>query len=378
MKKIFLFALAALFSASMLADTAILSGQLGENGATLVKDDLTETIIGAPGSAAEGWTLFMDSTGGKKWATSDTIVYNEVEYATLKNSNGKQITVTLPEGLYASKVEFYAVTNDAATKGTLKEFEGAACKDSVYSLKDYTNPTYIAKTLDTPANQFTFTFGGKQVCFIAIVTYSAEAPEEPHPFALLSYNLGENGADLGDAGKVNSITGATGSAAEGWTIAMTGDATKNWAGGGKLGYKGNEYKSLKNSNGVQITLTLPEGRYATNVEFRAVTNDDAAVGSLKEFNGVSCKDTVFSLKDYTNPTIIAKELATPKNEFTFTFGGKQVCFITIVHYTEEAPVEPTEAVENTKVEIKAIKRIENGQIVIIKNGIRYNALGAQL
>lgn len=376
MKKIFLFALAALFSASMLADTAILSGQLGENGATLVEPG--RVIVGAAGSAAEGWILAMAGTGDKKWATSDTIVYNETEYATLKNSNGRQDTIILPEGLYASKVEFYVTTNDEATKGTLKEFDGEACKDSVYSLKDFEHPYYLAKELETPKNIFTFTFGGKQVCFIAIVTYSAEAPEEPKPYGLLSYNLGENGADLGDAGKVNSITGATGSAAEGWTIAMTGDATKNWAGGGKLGYKGNEYKTLKNSNGVQITLTLPEGRYATDVEFRSVTNDDAAVGSLKEFDGVSCKDTVFSLKDYTNPTIIAKELATPKNEFTFTFGGKQVCFIAIVHYTEEAPVEPTEAVENTKAEIKAIKRIENGQIVIIKNGIRYNALGAQL
>lgn len=34
------------------------------------------------------------------------------------------------------------------------------------------------------------------------------------------------------------------------------------------------------------------------------------------------------------------------------------------------------AVENVAAEIKAIKRIENGQLVIIKNGVRYNAVGA--
>ena len=33
------------------------------------------------------------------------------------------------------------------------------------------------------------------------------------------------------------------------------------------------------------------------------------------------------------------------------------------------------AVEATKAEIKAIKRIENGQLVIIKNGVKYNAVG---
>ena len=37
-----------------------------------------------------------------------------------------------------------------------------------------------------------------------------------------------------------------------------------------------------------------------------------------------------------------------------------------------------EAVENVNAAVKAIKTIENGQLVIIKNGVRYNALGAQL
>ena len=36
------------------------------------------------------------------------------------------------------------------------------------------------------------------------------------------------------------------------------------------------------------------------------------------------------------------------------------------------------AVENNTVAAKAVKMIENGQIVIINNGVRYNALGAQL
>ena len=38
----------------------------------------------------------------------------------------------------------------------------------------------------------------------------------------------------------------------------------------------------------------------------------------------------------------------------------------------------TTAMENTTVETKAVKLIENGQVVILKNGIRYNVLGTQL
>ena len=37
-----------------------------------------------------------------------------------------------------------------------------------------------------------------------------------------------------------------------------------------------------------------------------------------------------------------------------------------------------QGVENVQADVKAVKVFENGQLVIIKNGIRYNALGAQL
>lgn len=374
MKKLFTFAFAALLSAGVWAETAILSWQMGENGAYA---EAANVITGATGCAAEGWTIAITGNTSKNWtAGNGKIFLNGDSIMTLKNSNGAQNTVTLPEGFYASQVEFYVVTNDTAAKGVLAELDGEVYKDSVESLKDYAHPTVIVKALETPKNVFTFTFKAKQVCFIAVVTYTDQAPEAPKPYGLLSWQLGENGAD---AVAANSLTGATGSAAEGWTIAMTGNTEKNWGAGGKMTYKGVEYKTLKNSNGVENTITLPEGLYATDVEFRAVTNDDAEVGSLKEFDGESCKDTVFALKtDYANPTIITKELATPKNQFTFLFGGKQVCFLAIVHYTDEEPAEPGQGIENYTIDPKAVKVIENGQIVIIKNGIRYNALGTQL
>ena len=375
MKKLFSLICAALLTTGMWADQVTLAWNLGENGAA---PEPANVITGATGSPAEGWTIAITGNTSKNWSAGNGKIFLDGDsLMTIKNSNGAQNTVTLPEGLYASKVEFYAVTNADDAKGTLKEFDGEACKDSVHSLKDYDNPTYIAKELETAKNEFTFTFGGKQVCFIAVVTYSDQAPEAPKPFAVLSWMLGENGAE---ATAANAITGATGSAAEGWTIAMTGNTEKNWSGANKLAYKGVEYKSLKNSNGVEITVTLPEGLYATDVEFIAVTNDGAEVGSLKEFDGVSVKDTVFSLKDYTNPTHITKSLATPKNEFTFLFGGKQVCFIAAVNYTDEAPENPGEGMESVTGNPSPITRklIENGRLVIIKNGIRYNALGAQL
>ena len=40
--------------------------------------------------------------------------------------------------------------------------------------------------------------------------------------------------------------------------------------------------------------------------------------------------------------------------------------------------ESSQAVDNVEADVKAIKTFENGQLVIIKNGVRYNALGAAL
>ena len=39
---------------------------------------------------------------------------------------------------------------------------------------------------------------------------------------------------------------------------------------------------------------------------------------------------------------------------------------------------PTSAVDNIKADAKTIKTIENGQVVIIKNGVKYNALGTEI
>ena len=374
MRKFFTLAFTAVLSAGVWADTAVLSWKMGVNGTDATA---ANSITGAAGCAAEGWTIAITGKTDKEWnAGNGKIFLNGDSVMTLKNSKGAQNTITLPEGLYASKIEFYAVTNDSTAKGVLTEVDGVACKDSVESLKDYDHPTYIAKELETPTGKFTFTFKNKQVCFIAVVTYSNVAPEAPKPTAILSWQMG---ADGDEATKVNSITGAAGCAAEDWTIAMTGDDTKTWGAGSRLTYKGVSYKSLKNSNGVEITVTLPQDLYATDVVFLAVTNDNDSVGSLKEFDGESVRDTVFSLKDYTNPTRIEKHLATPKNEFTFLFGGKQVCFIAAVMYTDEVSENPVESVmKETVAAPKAMKVIENGQVVIYKNGVRYNALGIQM
>ena len=48
-------------------------------------------------------------------------------------------------------------------------------------------------------------------------------------------------------------------------------------------------------------------------------------------------------------------------------------------YTDEVSENPVESVmKETVAAPKAMKVIENGQVVIYKNGVRYNALGIQM
>lgn len=195
--------------------------------------------------------------------------------------------------------------------------------------------------------------------------------------AVLSWNMGEDGAELGDAGKVNSITGATGSAAEGFTLTISGNATKAWsAGNGAIAYNGVTYKSLKNSNGAQNTVTMPAGTKASKVDFYAVNNyDDRGYGVLSEINGETCSETVTSLIDYNNPTHISKTFASPVSAFTFTFSTVQVCFIAVITLSEDEDPTPTITTESAAQIDEPQKVIRNGQLLIISNGKTYNAMG---
>ncbi len=78
------------------------------------------------------------------------------------------------------------------------------------------------------------------------------------------------------------------------------------------------------------------------------------------------KLAVYHVKALANGGIKIKETA----------GGMRV-FAVGINQVPEFPASET-AVENVKTSTPAQKVIENGQLIIIKNGVRYNALGAKL
>ena len=194
---------------------------------------------------------------------------------------------------------------------------------------------------------------------------------------VISWNMGENGAE---ATVANAITGATGCAAEGYTIAITSNTSKSWnAGNGTISYSGVNYRTLKNSNGAQNTITLPAGKMAKKVEFYAVNNyTDRGHGALSEFNGEACSDSVYALADYNNPTRISKSFAVPVSEFTFTFTKVQVCFIAVITLASEDIGSEVKAVSTQQSAVSVQKVVRDGQLVIIRQGKEYNVMGRSM
>lgn len=65
-------------------------------------------------------------------------------------------------------------------------------------------------------------------------------------------------------------------------------------------------------------------------------------------------------------------------ETEFTVVCSDVTYTFTVFYVDGTVTPPTEGLNNLPAQTKATKIIENGQVVILKNGVRYNLLGSEI
>ena len=183
-KLIYLFSLmlmCILGTSGALADTYVFTPDkmTGQPEETMGSTTANNVWFGNGTDLDAGFIIQITGNKGKAYTNQGTIVADEGTFASFKNSNGAENTITLPSGILAESVDFYATTNATDGNGVLSNFNGTSCSDVVTSVKDGANPTKISKTLSTPANSFTFTFGTKQVFFLAIVhPYNPDAKPE--------------------------------------------------------------------------------------------------------------------------------------------------------------------------------------------------------
>lgn len=192
------------------------------------------------------------------------------------------------------------------------------------------------------------------------------------------------------AGNVYSYKDATNlvTYGDGAQMQITGNTSKNYGkGGATIKVDGAGYTSIKNSNGAQNTFVAPAGKKVYRVTFYAVPNADGDAPKFQEFAGATVDYAITTEKDGDNPTAVIMCINGAEN-FTFTYGGKQVNFVMNVDYSEasyDAKYDPTaggSSVKGVKAADEAApavkKVVKDGQIIIVKDGAQYNAAGAQV
>ena len=137
---------------------------------------------------------------------------------------------------------------------------------------------------------------------------------------------------------LSTLVGREGDA-YGYSLVLSGNSTKKWskdASGSKISADGSERTGIKLSNGAQNTLVLPEGVIATKVTFYSYVNEATSTAKCgwKEINGQSINYNDIPMGAYndvesrfSNPDVRVFPLDNVTGSFTFTNGGRQLCFI---------------------------------------------------
>lgn len=134
--------------------------------------------------------------------------------------------------------------------------------------------------------------------------------------------------------------------ADGATIQITGNADKDISKGNKITIDGEEFVSMKVSNGAENTYTAPEGKKVSKATFYSYVNKDAQTDRpafWKEVDGVTytvdeCGE-LMCFKDGANPDVRSYELREATSSFTFTNSGEQLCYVLVVEFGDGiAPV----------------------------------------
>ncbi|MBR0490020.1 MAG: Ig-like domain-containing protein [Prevotella sp.] len=127
----------------------------------------------------------------------------------------------------------------------------------------------------------------------------------------------------------------------------------------------------------QHTVTIPEGVKVTAVTLYAVgDNNTAAKGKITELAGKTFSVDLPSRKSGTALATATVDNLSVTGELTFTITYKSGVKLSLkVEATSSSIQDVNTVIKNSE---KVIKYVENGQIIIVKNGKRYTVSGVQI
>ena len=157
-----------------------------------------------------------------------------------------------------------------------------------------------------------------------------------------------------DNNYVGAVVTKTGDAVVIPTVAMHGNFLGNWA--------DTENFAVADGNATaSLTLTLAKGNYEFGMRIGGTGNWTANGAAFTRAN-----NSAVVIAGSGNLTLAADAAG----EYTFTW--------TYETNTLSIAFPTATAIQNTEVNAKAVKVMENGQMYIIKNGVKYNAIGTMI
>ena len=170
--------------------------------------------------------------------------------------------------------------------------------------------------------------------------------------------------------------------ADGSTVQITGNESKTIGSAKKITIDGNEYTTLKISNGAENTFTLPAGKKAKSVTFYSYVNKATAEAADRDNYWADVNGTAYDaaakgpMKDFTDsedyllhPDVYTFELG-GVNSFTFKNAGYQPCIVIRVALDDPANISTvkTAVIDGTRYNLAGQKVDKSYKGVVIMNG----------
>ena len=170
--------------------------------------------------------------------------------------------------------------------------------------------------------------------------------------------------------------------ADGSTVQITGNENKTIGSAKKITIDGNEYTTLKISNGAENTFVLPAGKKAKNVTFYSYVNKATAEAADRDNYWADVNGTAYdaaakgTMKDFTDsedyllhPDVYTFELG-GVNSFTFKNAGYQPCIVIRVALDDPANISTvkTAVIDGTRYNLAGQKVDKSYKGVVIMNG----------
>ena len=170
--------------------------------------------------------------------------------------------------------------------------------------------------------------------------------------------------------------------ADGSTVQITGNENKTIGSAKKITIDGNEYTTLKISNGAENTFVLPAGKKAKNVTFYSYVNKATAEAADRDNYWADVNGTAYdaaakgTMKDFTDsedyllhPDVYTFELG-GVNSFTFKNAGYQPCIVIRVALDDASNINTvkTAIIDGTRYNLAGQKVDKSYKGVVIMNG----------